>query len=355
MLLAHKIRFYPTSLQKEKLAQSFGNNRWYWNQLLANAKLPKDDRKQIRYSELKADNEWLKLAEAQGYANTEMHFRQAFKNMKANKKFRFPKFKSKHSKQSYTTCQPGKLVGKSLSLAKIGKIKLAQELRYDGRIKSVTISKNCADEYYCSFLVETQPTVLETTGAIIGLDMGLIDFISDSNGNKIPNPRIANENERVKKYQRLLARKQKGSNNRAKARVKLAKAYQRNTNKRKDFLHKLSKKYINENQIICIETLRVKNMMKNHNLARSFGYTAISKFIEMLRYKANMYGRQIIQVPTLYPSSQICNICQTKDKPKQLNIREWVCPTCGAILDRDYNAAMNILTAGIAEIACCQQ
>ena len=253
-----------------------------------------------------------------------------------------------------------------ISIPKCSRIRIKMHRTFIGTIKSVTVSRTTDNKYYMSILVETEIEQLEPTDKMIGLDLGLKSLIVDSNGHKYKNHKyLTKSQDKLAREQRKLSKMMKGSNNRNKQRIKVARLHkkiynQRNDylhklskhkkiyNQRNDYLHKLSKSIIDENQIICIESLSVKDMMNDSKLARNISDVSWSKFVSMLIYKADWYGRKLIKVPDNYPSSQLCHVCGYKNSiTKDLAIRKWTCPKCGSVHDRDINAAKNILSKGI--------
>jgi putative transposase len=228
-------------------------------------------------------------------------------------------------------------------------IRWSRSLPKGSKPGTVTITKDCADRYFVSILVEDDIAHLETTEQTVGADLGLKDFVILSTGETVGNPKFFRKDEKkLAKAQRRLAKKQKGSKNRAKARRKVARLHARIADRRRDFLHKLSTRLILENQTICVESLAVKNLVKNHSLAKAIQDVGWSEFVSQLEYKAEWYGRNLVKIDKFYPSSKRCFDCGHILDSLTLDIRHWVCPECGVAHDRDVNAARNIHAAGLA-------
>lgn len=263
-----------------------------------------------------------------------------------------PTLKSKHhNHQSYRTINQGnniRIVGKYVKLPKLGLVKVRQSMEI-GNIKNVTMECTPTGKYFAVLGVEFEPKPMMNQGDMIGIDVGIKEFYSDSNGAAVSNPKYLEKAMRkLTREQRKLSRKQKGSCNRNQQRVKVALVHEKITNQRNDFLQKQSTILIRENQTICIEELKVKNMMRNHKLAQSISSVSWSKFFDMLSYKATWYGNDIIKIPTMYPSSQLCSCCGYKNPlVKNLEIRTWECPKCHTKHNRDINASVNILNKGL--------
>jgi putative transposase len=284
------------------------------------------------------------------------HLQTAFGNFFA-KRAKYPTFKSKHDKQAAEyTSSAFRWDGKALKLAKMDaplNIRWSRTLPKAAKLTTVTVSKDAAGRYFVSMLCDDTVMPKSEVSAQIGIDLGLTHFAILSTGEKIAAPNIFRKNEvRLAVLQRRLAKKQKGSANRFKAKLKVAKLHAKTADTRRDFLHKLSTRLVNENQVIAIESLAVSNMQKNHCLAKSISDASWSEFVRQLEYKSKWAGRTLVGIDRWYPSSKRCSDCGHTVPKMPLKVREWVCPECGSIHDRDINAARNVLTAGLAGLVC---
>lgn len=361
MLKSYKYRLYPNKEQEIQLAKTFGCVRFIYNKMLADRI---DYYNQVKLSlnntpaQYKSEFPWLKEVDSLALANAQLNLNKAYQNffreLKKGNKAGFPKFKSKkNNNYSYTTNNQNgtiEIINNYIKLPKFKvMIKFVKHREFDGIIKSATISRKPSGKYFISILVETEIKQLPINENKIGVDLGIKDFAICNNGDKFENPKWLRKSEkRLAKLQKDLSRKQKGSNNKNKSRIKVAKLHEKIVNQRKDFLQKLSSKIINENQVIVIEDLQVKNMMQNERLAKAISEVSWGEFRIMLDYKAKWYGREIIIAPKNYASSQLCSNCGYKNaETKDLSVREWICPKCYTKHDRDINASKNLLKLAI--------
>jgi putative transposase len=300
---------------------------------------------------------WLREVSSTALQQSLRHLQAAFVNFWA-KRAMYPSFKSKRKSKAsatFTTCGFRFRDGR-LTLAKMSEsldIRWSRPLPDGAKLSTVTVSRDSADRWFISIMGEYPMEPFPATDAAVGIDVGLTSLLTLSTGEKVANPRHERlDRKRLAKAQRGLSRKQKGSANRTKARVKVAKVHARIADRRKDHLHKLSTRIIRENQTVVIEDLTVRNMLRNHSLARAISDAAWSEFRHMLEYKADWHGRTVIAIDRFYPSSKTCSACGAIAKQMPLNIRKWRCVGCGAHHDRDVNAAKVILAAGLAVAAC---
>ena len=364
--MGYKFRIYPNKTQENLINRIIGSCRFVYNHFLS---VRRDqwnaNHESVTYYETnhlltdlkrREETNWLKEADSMALQEALRNLDKAYQNF-FKKRARYPRFKSKRARsQSYQTRNQNNgihFTGNRIKLPKIGLVRIKKSRDFDGRILNATVSRTAAGKYFVSLCVEQDIENLKHTnnGGQIGIDVGLKEFYSDSNGNTVENPRPLHRLEKkLAREQRKLSRKMPRSNNREKQRVRVARVYEKIANIRKDFLQKVSTQLVRENQTIAIESLQVKNMLKNHSLAKAISDVSWSEFFRMLEYKSKLYDCEILKVPTFYPSSQTCHVCGYQNREvKNLAIREWTCPKCGTKHDRDMNAARNILAKALAE------
>ena len=354
MNLAHKIRIYPNKKQITNLKKACGVSRYTYNWALAKWNELYNQGIKTNGFELKKiwnqeKPEWVyespKDANQRPFANLNKAFQRFFK-----KKARYPRFKKKGNNDSFYISND-KMVLKNgkINIYKIGWLKLSEELRFKGKILSATVS-NKADQWFISITVDVIDYKKERTNdEIIGIDLGLKEAITCSNGIQIQAPKpFKKQKNKIAKLNRRLARKKKGSKNRNKQKVKLQKAYLKLSNIRNDFWHKVSSKLCNENQVICLEDLAVANMLKNHKLAFSLADVGLGVFYQLIEYKSKIWDNTINYVDRFFPSSKKCSNCGNIKDKLSLNERIYICEVCGFKLDRDINASKNIRTEGLS-------
>ena len=356
---AYKFRIYQNAEQQIILAKTFGCVRFIYNQMLSDKINHYEETKQKLNNtpaQYKSKFPWLKEVDSLALANAQMNLQTAYNNFFRNTKIGFPKFKSKKSnRRSYTTnCVNGNISIDNgfLKLPKVGLVKLKQHrlILSNYKLKSVTISQTPSGKYYASVLFEYENQIQEQElHDFLGLDFSMHGLYKDSNGNEPAYPRYYRQaEERLKREQRKLSLMQKGSKNRSRQRIKVANLHEKVANQRKDFLHKQSRQIVNAYDCVCIENLDMKAMSQSLNFGKSVADDGWGMFVTFLKYKLEETGKRLVKVNKFFASSQICNVCGYKNTAtKNLSIRAWDCPKCGAHHDRDINAAINIRNEGM--------
>lgn len=361
---AFKYRIYPTETQKEFLSRQFGAVRFVYNHFLANRKDEYlNNKKSLNYyddakilTDLKQQDgyEWLYDINSQTLQASLRNLEVAYQNF-FKKRSKFPRFHSKKNKQCIKIPQFFKIENGKLFIPKLKEgIEIVFHQLLPEKQTCCFVSKTSSDKYYVSFLCEVDIEPLAKSNKVIGIDLGIKLLIVSSDGEVIDNKKYYKQSEKKLAYeQRQLSRKQFGSNNRNKQRKEVAKINEYIANSRKDYLHKISRKLIDENQVIIAESLSVKNMMKNHYLAKYIADASLGEFLRQLEYKSKWYGRTFYQIDKFFPSSKTCNNCQFVLDDLPLSVREWDCPNCQQHLDRDINAALNIKDKGLKDLSGC--
>ena len=358
MLKSYKYKIKPNEEQKVLLNKHFGSIRFAYNYFLNERKFKYETNKQtLNYNDnsaaltkLKKQEEfkWLKEINSQSLQHSLKSLDDAY-NSFFKKRTGFPKFKSKHTKNSFKVPQFVKVKDSKLIIPKFKEpIKMIQDRRFRGEIRQCTLSKTPTGEYFVSILVETDHKKPEKTGKSVGIDLGIKDFVITSDGYKYKNNRLTKTYaKKLKEYQQHLSRKAKGSNRYNKQKLKVAKIHKKITNSRVDNLHKVSTELIKKYDVIYLEDLNIKGMIKNHKLSKHIADASWGRFLTFLEYKANWNDKQIVKIDRFFPSSKQCNNCGYINQNLKLDIREWTCPSCNSKLDRDLNASKNILKEGI--------
>lgn len=382
MIRAYKIRIYPNNKQKVLIEKTFGCCRKMYNEMLAERKQVyeelKDNREKLYHykyrtpAQIKQEFQYMNEVDSQAFNWVQMNIKIAYTNffksvsgVRKGGMIGFPKFKKKTNSDSYTTSQIVKTIyiidNKHIHLPKLGTIKYKDKRKISGKIKHCTISKTANNEYYCSLLVENESKLLEKVkitdkSKVIGLDMSLSNFYVDSFGNSPEYiKRYKSKEKKLQRLQKIESRRQKHSNRRKKLRKSINNIYSHIKNQRLDFTHKLSRKLVEENDVIVVESLSLKSMSGSLKLGKSVMDLGYSNFITQLQYKCDWYRKYLAFADKWFASSKICHNCGHKYQDLSLSERKWVCPKCRTQIDRDENAAINLKNLGMGYIHECLQ
>lgn len=360
---AYKFTLYPNHTQEQLLQKTFGCCRYVYNHYLAKRiEKYKCDKSTLNYNAcsndmttLKNELEWLREVDSMALQSSLRDLDAAYQNFfrrvkQVDSKAGLPHFKSKKSnRKSYKTKATNgniSVLDKHIKLPKLGLVRCAVSKQVKGRILNATVSQSPSGKYYVSICcTDVDIPQYASTGAVTGIDLGLKEFAITSDGTAYENHKyLTKSQKKLAKAQRQLSRKAIGSANRTKARIRVARLHEKVANQRSDYLQKLSTQLVRAYDVICIEDLQVKNIVRNHKLAKSISDVSWSEFVRQLAYKCEWQHKALVRVDRFYPSSQLCSVCGYRNADtKDLSVREWVCPECGAVHDRDVNAAVNIL------------
>ena len=354
-LKAYKYRIYPTKEQEVLLAKTFGCCRFVWNKLVENFNNKSKELVTEKTLKDQEEFEFLKEVSASTLQQKRMdfvEFKKQYFNKSRKAKLGRPQFKKKSNRQSFRLPNQKFSLDSERSLVrleKIGFLKIVMDriIPENADFRNITVSKTPTGKYFVSILVEQELNPIPSTGKVVGIDLGLKDLFILSNGQVINNPKWFRKNQaKLKKAQKHLSRKTKGSNRYTRQRIKVAKVHEKITNTRTYFLHNVSTALVKTFDVISLEDLNVSGMLKNHKLAKSISDAAWATFVSMLEYKCKWYGKMMVKINRFFPSSKTCSSCGHKEDKMPLNVREWNCPSCGSKHDRDLNASINILKEG---------